>query len=93
MKVEWLDDGLREALITRGFLWWRRCARVCDDRGDWLYVPSGDYVGTSLSVEMRERQAREHERREMHRLKQLRRRNELPARALPPARIIRGKPD
>lgn len=44
MKIEWLNDSLTEARVTRvtrGVLWWKRQAHVKATESAWAYAETG----------------------------------------------------
>lgn len=87
MRIEWLDAGCNEAIITRGVLWWKRRAHVRDVGTGFRFVSTGDDVGGELAYVLRRHKHLELSRR----IAQIAKcdRNWQPVRALPPARIER----
>lgn len=83
MKIEFLNNSLTEARVTRGALWWKRVAVLRQESFSlWKFLPSGDgatrYLSESLSmaaVTIKTKEKRE--------------RNWQPLRALPEAKAVR----
>lgn len=48
MKVEFTDEYLTTARVTRGWWRWKRAALVRCIRGSWYYVLNGDYPGFDI---------------------------------------------
>lgn len=90
MKIEWLNDEMTEAIVTRGALWWKKQAHVKQERDAigpsvWRFVLTGEIIGGELhrllifdAVGIKLRADRERQER-----------NWQPVRALPPARVVR----
>jgi hypothetical protein len=83
MRIDWLNDDLTEARVTRGFWWWKRVTIL---RGThppvWSY-PSGEQMLDGALILLLDRKRR----REL-----LRRgfdRNWQPVRSLPSARVVK----
>lgn len=51
MKVQWLNEERTEALVTRGFLWWRRQALVYEDY-HWRYSRTKDRCDDRLNARL-----------------------------------------
>ena len=89
MKIEWLNDEMTEARVTRG--WWRQeVAHVCYvvpkyESNYWTFVPSGDKVDQSLTTFICRSQVAEKDRR----LEQKRGANWQPVWAMPAAKVVR----
>jgi hypothetical protein len=61
MTIQWLNDELTEAIVTRGWLWWKRQAHVRRGSGiplTWRYA-SDRHVGGGLRHALERRRNRE----------------------------------
>lgn len=90
MKIEWLNDEMTKARLTRGLLWWKQVALVEERKleGDiplryWAFLPSGDECGALLRMDLNNRRAYEEGRRDFDAREQ----NWRSATAVPVARI------
>ena len=65
MKVEWLNDALTEARLTRGHLWWKRVTLAsrdeegkvfktgyagADHNHNWKFMPSNVWCDRDLDI-------------------------------------------
>jgi hypothetical protein len=100
VKIEWLNDTLDAARLTKGIWWWKQCADVARDakgvarddssslRINWRYA-SGDWCEIELDADLDAAMTREIKRRRAVAHEQ---RNWKPAAkvSLPEARLLQG---
>lgn len=86
MRIEWLNENMREARLTRGFWRWKRVAIVKRELGEsWQYAVSGDLVETRIKEAIDIAYWEVRRAQDLDKLN----RNWQPARPVPSARVIK----
>ena len=62
MKIEWLNDDKSKAVITRGFLWWKRYASVFREKEKYRETYCWWFTETRNAVPEKTNKRIEHQR-------------------------------